>query len=131
MKVFIIIFFPLVNSHLNCHIFDSINVTGGNVLQNGSWLHEGLIYPPGQYEKVDHFFQSDGKRVDTNAHVRGCVCTNRICVNVCCSMENDSMPEICPAQIPNDLLISPSYHLSYGFDCKQMVYYDFSYFEVS
>lgn len=78
--------FFLSTKELPCEFDDSINITDGNVLPDGSILHHGIKYAKGQFETVNYRFVNNAKRVKVDAHVRGCPCNVKPCIRLCCPL---------------------------------------------
>uniref|UniRef100_A0A336LUJ7 CSON004731 protein n=1 Tax=Culicoides sonorensis TaxID=179676 RepID=A0A336LUJ7_CULSO len=83
-------------------VFHTKNITGGKLFHNGSYHHEGLLYPPGHFGHFKTMLHENLIETATELHVRGCICTHskKRCIRVCCSGdENGIIPEICPQEV--------------------------------
>lgn len=78
--------FFLSTSELPCEFDDSVNITDGNVLPDGSILHNGIKYTKQQFDVVNYRFVNNVKRIKVDAHVRGCPCMVKPCIRLCCPL---------------------------------------------
>nr|XP_036217344.1 G-protein coupled receptor Mth2-like isoform X3 [Bactrocera oleae] len=97
----------------HCPFEDTVNITGSQILPNGSYNNEGLAVPPhltGYYEYIELF---GGKRDVVAKHLRGCVCQLKRCVKFCCHPRADiyrsteNLRVECDDQLNEELTYSP------------------------
>lgn len=69
---------------LPCHLYDSINITGGIPHANQSITFNNMIFPFDQYATVEFALNGELKPVRTEPHTRGCPCNLRTCIRLCC-----------------------------------------------
>lgn len=85
---------------LPCDYFESIDITGGTLDQNGTMIFEHMEFPQGTYAKVTYTLKKfhkivlDAKnetigvayytRAPKPEYTRGCVCNRKSCVRFCC-----------------------------------------------
>ncbi|XP_035786269.1 G-protein coupled receptor Mth2-like isoform X1 [Anopheles albimanus] len=69
---------------LPCDFIDSVNITDGVRLANGSINHNGIVYSPTYYREIDYDYEDFATRKYVPPYIRGCLCAVRICVRLCC-----------------------------------------------
>lgn len=74
-----------IGHELPCEFADSINITGGTTLPNGSVLFDGIKYSK---KNFDTFYSTLNrtKLIAVNAHLRGCPCNIKPCLRLCCPL---------------------------------------------
>lgn len=78
--------FFLSTNELPCEFEDSINITDGRVLSDGSILHNGIKYTKQQFDTVNYRLVNNGKLVKVPSHLRGCPCKVKTCLRLCCPL---------------------------------------------
>ena len=78
--------FFLSTNELPCEFQDSINITNGKVLPDGSILYNGIQYNKQQFDTVNYRLINNVKRVKVDAHLRGCPCNIKPCIRLCCPL---------------------------------------------
>ncbi|XP_017012289.2 probable G-protein coupled receptor Mth-like 2 [Drosophila takahashii] len=77
-----------------CDFFDTVDISTGQRLPNGSYLYEDLLIPAHLTAEYDFKLLANGEKEDVTRHIRGCVCKLRPCVRFCCPhdhiMDNSS-----------------------------------------
>lgn len=73
---------------LPCKFTDSVNITEG-ILQNGSILHNNLLYKSENYALINYTADSEGITTVDNYYYRGCICQVKSCVWLCCDNYKD------------------------------------------
>lgn len=74
----------LLGRELPCHFYDSINITDGVHHANQSITFHGIEYPPEQYVEVNYILINGARPVKVTPYIRGCLCSIRACVRLCC-----------------------------------------------
>lgn len=69
---------------LPCDFIDSVNITDGVRLANGTINHNGILYSPTYYREIDYDYEDFATRKYVPPYIRGCLCAVRICVRLCC-----------------------------------------------
>lgn len=76
-----------VNDLLPCPYLNSIDISGGERLPNGSFEFNNIIYPEGLYAKVDFVRRHDANGESFYEYVepyyRGCICNITSCMYIC------------------------------------------------
>ncbi|XP_020808711.1 G-protein coupled receptor Mth2 isoform X2 [Drosophila serrata] len=67
-----------------CNFYDTVNLTGHTVYQNGSYDYYGTLIPKHLVGTYDYIHRSLTERVEVPLHVRGCACKLKPCLNICC-----------------------------------------------
>lgn len=78
--------FFLSTNELPCEFEDSVNITAGTRLPDGSIVHNGVKYTKQQFDTVNYRLVSNANRIKVDAHVRGCPCMVRPCLRLCCPL---------------------------------------------
>ncbi|EDW50594.1 GM14711 [Drosophila sechellia] len=68
----------------DCSFFDTVDISEGQRLSNGSYLYEGLLIPAHLTATYEFKLLANGDKEQVPSHVRGCVCKLRTCVRFCC-----------------------------------------------
>eukprot|EP00099_Drosophila_melanogaster_P029400 NP_788462.2 methuselah-like 2 [Drosophila melanogaster] len=68
----------------DCSFYDTVDISEGQRLSNGSYLYEGLLIPAHLTAKYEFKLLANGDKEQVPSHVRGCVCKLRTCVRFCC-----------------------------------------------
>lgn len=93
---------------LPCDYYDSINITAGVLHSNDSITFNGFEFTYGQYSKFNYILNGT-ERTTVAEYIRGCPCTNRSCVRLCCPlgsvMESGDNPKCHADQAANHLTI--------------------------
>lgn len=118
MKYLILLLSTLINNQINgqklteCPLFNTINITGGELYPNGSYIYENNIYPLGYFENVTQYLDKFGIQIQSESHTRGCSClsgSKKKCVKVCCQKRNEDCSnlwskEIVDVRNPNKII---------------------------
>ena len=67
-----------------CPYADTVDLTGREKIQNGSYRYDDILITPDQLDDIDYKLNFFGKRERVPSHVRGCACEKRSCVRLCC-----------------------------------------------
>lgn len=70
-------------TELPCQFNDSINITAGIIHPNNSITFDGTEFKIGHYAQIN-YTQNGDKRTTVDPYTRGCRCTNKSCVRLCC-----------------------------------------------
>ncbi|XP_017112418.1 G-protein coupled receptor Mth-like isoform X1 [Drosophila elegans] len=70
----------------DCDFFDTVDVSAGQWLSNGSYLFEDLVIPAHLTGEYDFKLQSNNSKEHVASHLRGCVCQLKTCVRFCCDL---------------------------------------------
>lgn len=73
----------LFSRDLPCDFLDSVNITGGVLHSNNSFIFNGIEFTVGQYTKVNYIVK-DGQFLIVEPYYRGCPCKNKPCIRLCC-----------------------------------------------
>ncbi|XP_043646733.1 probable G-protein coupled receptor Mth-like 2 [Drosophila teissieri] len=74
-----------VNAEIaDCNFFDTVDISEGQRLSNGSYLYENLLVPAHLMDVYEFKLLANGEKEQVPSHVRGCVCKLRTCVRFCC-----------------------------------------------
>ncbi|XP_039488439.1 probable G-protein coupled receptor Mth-like 2 [Drosophila santomea] len=68
----------------DCSFFDTVDISVGQRLSNGSYLYEGLLIPAHLTAVYEFKLLPNGGKEQVPSHVRGCACKLRTCVRFCC-----------------------------------------------
>ncbi|XP_017057711.1 G-protein coupled receptor Mth isoform X2 [Drosophila ficusphila] len=68
----------------DCDFFDTVDISAGQRLPNGSYLYDGLLIPAHLTGSYDFKLLPDDSKEEVKSHVRGCVCKLKPCVRFCC-----------------------------------------------
>lgn len=71
-----------------CNFLSTINITGGYRDDNGNFIYKNDIYPKESYFETNYIIENMTEIVMVESHIRGCVCTLKPCINICC-IDND------------------------------------------
>ncbi|CAD7083129.1 unnamed protein product [Hermetia illucens] len=129
-----------------CSFWNTINITDGIRLANGSYLYDGRIYPEDYVGTYDYEFVNLTFRQSVKPHLRGCVCKMATCVRLCCPVTQyfDDRQKICsdPPRNVSTLVnvtdykgnvetvnIGEKFGFVYGTPCEKMYYLDPASFE--
>lgn len=63
---------------INCHIHDTINITGGFLDKKGKFHYENLIYETGKFAIFNEL-----NSIEVESHIRGCACELKPCIRIC------------------------------------------------
>lgn len=69
---------------LPCDFIDSVNITDGERLPNGDIRHNGVVYNSTYYRTIDYDYVDFATKTFVKEYIRGCLCAVRICVRLCC-----------------------------------------------
>ena len=67
---------------IECDFMNTVNITDGNLLQNGSYEFENVIYNEGMFKEYDYIID-EWERVNVKEHIRGCICAIKSCIRIC------------------------------------------------
>ncbi|XP_037905125.1 G-protein coupled receptor Mth2-like isoform X2 [Hermetia illucens] len=80
-----------------CNYHESVNITGGKRLSDGSITFEGVNYPLKYIGTWDIKYINLTLPVDAEPHFRGCICKIKTCIRMCCegskAFSNDTCKE--------------------------------------
>lgn len=71
------------DGQLPCDFHDSVNITDGFRHPNKSISFDNIVFSFDEYATVDYVLNGT-ERVKTESHIRGCPCTIRPCIRLCC-----------------------------------------------
>lgn len=71
---------------LSCHYLDSVNITEGTLRADKSIVFNGVIFEKDNYAVIDYILQNGTTRKTVSPYIRGCVCTLKSCVRLCCPL---------------------------------------------
>lgn len=96
-------YFEIEKLYRPCSFFDTVNITDGIKLNNGSIFHDGITYAKDQYKYFNYIYSRPNIKNSTSPHIRGCFCHYRICVRSCCAkgylLNNTCIPSSDPQKI--------------------------------
>ncbi|ALC44064.1 mthl9, partial [Drosophila busckii] len=69
-----------------CNFADTVNITDGLRLKDGSYSYAGVLVPPNLIAEYN-FKVIDGVEYRAAKHLRGCVCLLKPCISMCCPGE--------------------------------------------
>lgn len=72
------------DSRLPCKYLDSINITDGARLADGSIEFNGMVFGQDQYARIDYVLENGVTHKIVQPYVRGCICRMKSCVRLCC-----------------------------------------------
>ncbi|XP_050741935.1 probable G-protein coupled receptor Mth-like 2 isoform X2 [Drosophila biarmipes] len=82
---FVLLMLPNSNAEIvGCDFFDTVDISEGKRLANGSVLYEDLLIPADLTGEYDFKLLGNGSKEAVASHIRGCVCQLRSCVRFCC-----------------------------------------------
>lgn len=67
-----------------CNHFDTVNITSGTRNPDGSITHDNITYASHHYKIFDYIYKNHTEKIQTEPHIRGCICKYRICMRGCC-----------------------------------------------
>ena len=67
-----------------CDFVDTVDLTGRERFQNGSYAYDDILIPPEQQAYFDYELRFQGEKVKVRKHLRGCACKRRPCAKLCC-----------------------------------------------
>lgn len=73
-----------LSGDLPCDFLNSMNISGGVTLTNGTVVYNDLEFPVGQYVRINYTFDSVMERVTVAPYMRGCICNREPCIRLCC-----------------------------------------------
>lgn len=73
----------LYGRDLPCDFLDSVNITGGILHSNNSFIFKGIEFKAGQYAKINYIVR-DGESSIVKPYYRGCPCKDKPCIRLCC-----------------------------------------------
>ncbi|XP_070068241.1 probable G-protein coupled receptor Mth-like 3 [Drosophila takahashii] len=79
----------------NCDFYDTVDISTGQKLPNGSYLHDGLLIPAKLVGEYSFKLLPNGSKEDVPSHVRGCVCKLKPCIRFCCSQYHKINDSVC------------------------------------
>lgn len=121
-----------------CSIFDTTNITAGVRNPDDSITFNNITYMKDQYKIYDYIVKRHKEKIYVEPHIRGCICSHRICLRSCCPynemihigngscVENTNANENRSFNVSiltngfdmvHDLFADPHYGLSYGIPC--------------
>lgn len=68
----------------HCEFRNTVNISSGFLDENGDFNHEGTVYVKGYFAEYDYILKNFTQKVITEKHTRGCVCSFKTCVRICC-----------------------------------------------
>ncbi|KAH8316943.1 hypothetical protein KR074_008080 [Drosophila pseudoananassae] len=66
-----------------CAYADTVNITDGLRLKDGSYSYAGVVIPPNRIAEYS-FKVIDGVQYRAKKHLRGCACLQKSCISFCC-----------------------------------------------
>lgn len=68
-----------------CRFVDTVNITNGEIDENGNIMHNGDIYSMLMYDTYDYIIEDfkTNEKIPVPSHVRGCICKVKNCVRIC------------------------------------------------
>ncbi|GAB0093375.1 Methuselah, N-terminal domain [Sergentomyia squamirostris] len=120
-----------------CPFFDTVNITDGEHLSNGSILYDGIVYPPDLFGEYDYELVNQTTKYSVEPHLRGCICEiKKTCVKYCCpknfayrdgacSGPNPSNPILInmrdnEGNVSYNVIIEEKFGIVYGKPCSHM-----------
>ncbi|KAH8338429.1 hypothetical protein KR059_003916 [Drosophila kikkawai] len=71
-----------------CHFLETVNITSGQRLENGSFMYQGIEVPEYLTGQYDYIRTENGYKEFTNSHLRGCICHLKPCIWICCRFKD-------------------------------------------
>ena len=75
------------NGHI-CPYEYSVDISEGELYENGSVQFEGILYSSLNYDVLRYRIEN-GQRIETLSYKRGCICQIMQCINVECTIEDE------------------------------------------
>ncbi|EDV38672.1 uncharacterized protein Dana_GF24877 [Drosophila ananassae] len=96
-----------------CAYANTVNITDGLRLKDGSYSYAGLVIPPNMIAEYS-FKVIDGVQYRAKKHLRGCACLQKACISFCCppDLVFDSKHWNCSQ--PHQIRESTHIELTYG-----------------
>nr|XP_044250755.1 probable G-protein coupled receptor Mth-like 3 [Drosophila takahashii] len=85
-----------------CDFYDTVDISAGEKLTNGSYLFEGLLIPVCLWSEYDYKLLPGGSKESVGRHVRGCVCKLRTCIRFCCLENHKTLNGVCHGDMTMD-----------------------------
>ena len=73
---------------IECNFANTVNITDGHRLKNGSYEFNNVIYDEGFYKSYDYIIHKNRKKQTVETHIRGCLCAIKSCIRKCNDYEN-------------------------------------------
>ncbi|TMW44874.1 hypothetical protein DOY81_010048 [Sarcophaga bullata] len=67
-----------------CDFIDTVDLTGREKFQNGTYAYDDILILPEQQAYFDYELRFQEEKVTVPKHLRGCACTKRPCAKLCC-----------------------------------------------
>lgn len=67
-----------------CDYIDTVNITSGQMDENGNIKFNGTIFPKETYAQYNYEIVNYAERKSVNQHTRGCICLIKPCIRLCC-----------------------------------------------
>lgn len=72
----------------NCKFADTVDLTGRQRFENGTYRYDDMLIPLEQQAYFDYQLKFMGEKITVPKHVRGCVCKKRPCTKLCCPRDH-------------------------------------------
>ena len=73
-----------VSDEEKCDYADTVNLTGCEKIENGSYRYDDIFIPREKQSNYTFRLNHLGERITVPLHLRGCVCRDRPCIKLCC-----------------------------------------------
>lgn len=87
-SVLVYFFMKIKVDKVDCHFYDSIDITESHMFPNGSHKFENNIFYPEHLKEFDYIMVNGTKKVQVDSHFRGCVCAFKSCIRICTPFDN-------------------------------------------
>lgn len=71
-----------------CLLINTINITGGHYLENGSFKFEDFVFEKGMFKNYNYVVEFGSKITKVKRHKRGCICALKPCIRLCDDYED-------------------------------------------
>lgn len=71
-----------------CLLINTINITGGNYLENGSFKFQDFVFEKGMFKSYNYVVGFGPKVIKVKTHKRGCICALKSCIRLCDDYED-------------------------------------------
>lgn len=105
---------------VECHFYNSIDITGSHEFPNGSHKFENNIFYLEYIKEFDFIMVNGTQKVQVDSHLRGCVCAFKSCIRTCTPFDNITIyNEHNEKEIVN--LKNTHYYVMVGKPCEKLV----------
>ena len=73
---------------IECNFANTINITDKHRFKNGSYELDNVIYDEGFYKSYDFIINKNREKETVDTHIRGCLCSVKLCIRRCNSYAN-------------------------------------------